>query len=129
MSRYRRPLPELAARIQERYPGVRVIEAHIAELCDGTMRQMLRYQAPLATLKAHGLVTDDMLEYARRNDGRRRRPRPASGDGFVLYERLDARSVAECWELLVFTDATAPDEKRICLRDARRLLKSLGAAA
>jgi hypothetical protein len=130
----------LASALEARYPGVRVLCAEILERFDGPHLgkarreglqrvQSLRLLAPLEALQAHGLVTAAMLEYARRNDERRRKPQPPSADDFYLCEALDARSVPGSWELCLWTDSTPLERRSMRTLEAKRLLRAIARGA
>jgi hypothetical protein len=117
----RQPLRQLAAVLARRYPAVRILEAY-SDRTWGDKRtiQGVRYAATLDVLKANGLLTDEMIEYAKRFDGRRRRPRPPVGDDFFLCESLDCLSVLGAWDLTIWTDVEEDPAERVDTRELRR---------
>ena len=117
----------LAAAVRARYPGVRIVEAHMTRQAGGELQQLIRYQAPLSTLEAHGLVTDVMYSdtVAPRRGGS---PTLPNGDGYHLCAALDQQSVLGCWDLSVFTGATPRERPRIAVNEARKILRRFAGA-
>lgn len=104
-----RELPELAYRLEARYPGVRVVQAYIGTTTDDEPQQNIRYHSPLALLKQYGLVTDWMLAHMRDSYGE-----TELGDGFSLHDDVlvDTRLALGCWALSVYTGTTPRDWHR-----------------
>lgn len=110
--------PQIVERLAARYPGVRIVEAFLAEGYNGALQQNVRFQAPLEVLKAHGLLTDDMV-----------RNTTPIGDGFSLTQGLDKRSTHGHSDLFLFTGAVPRERDRFSTREAQRVLKQFARAS
>lgn len=118
------PVPLVRVSLCERYPGVLCTKASL--WYDGrafsapTVRQEIEFTAPIAVLRAHELVTPEMLAHARsehRFSGRHKAP-PCSleyASGWVLTEEKGRLP-----RLSVFTDEAPEDEPRRLNRAATR---------
>lgn len=121
-----RELPELADRLEARYPGVRVLEAYISRRFDnGEQTQHLKYRAPLEILRAHGLVRDSMLERKEKCGA------TEIGDYFTLRDgdpELYHDEKRGLWNLIVLTGTSptywrhSPETKKL-QRIAAKLLR------
>jgi hypothetical protein len=126
-------LPDLARALERAYPYVRVLEAKMVTKHAGGWHQSVRLAAPLVVLRAYGLVTKEMVAYAKAFDGRRSRPRPPRGDDFFLREALDQRTPAGSWDLTLYTEASADrddlrarsSDRRAAERATRQVLEEL----
>lgn len=112
-------LGPLVKELRARYPDVKVVEARLTTWRDGLVQQAIRYQAPLATLKRCGLVTEEML--------RCRKPHSACGEtslgeAFHLSQCFDTESAAVWWNLDVCTDSAPREPDELDLGEAQRTL-------
>jgi hypothetical protein len=112
--------PDLAKRLAERYPGVRILECCVTETYTGIPQQNVRFQAPLAVLVSHGLITERMLRPRRRVDHT-----TPLGDGFNLNERIDSLSTPGHWDLSIWTETEPRERDGMSLREAQRILKRI----
>jgi hypothetical protein len=115
-------LGPLVKKLRARYPNVNVVDARLTTWRDGLVQQAIRYQAPLATLKRCGLVTEEML--------RRRVPGSACGEtslgeAFHLSQCFDTQSAAVWWNLDVCTDSAPREPDEPDLGEAQRTLAGL----
>src|SRR5690349_10249182 len=106
-------LEPLVHHLEKRYPGVRIVWAHLQNTDDGAV-QNIRFRGTQADLKKHGLLSDDMLQR------RREYGYTALGDDFVICE--DSESQPGFTDLCVFTRARPSEHGRGGWSKARRLL-------
>ena len=113
-------LRPLVAQLRRRYPGVRIVEATMGTLHDGTPQQDIRFQAPLAELQRLGLVTDEMLRLHKAG-----RCDVSIGDGFFLTDYIDDESRPDCWDVSIWTPARPRERPNINVSRARQVLRRI----
>jgi hypothetical protein len=113
-----RTLAPLVAQLRARYPGVRIVWAHMWPTHDGALQQVIRYQAPIKRLQALGLVTRSMIRVTLGGC-------TSIGDGFHLCEELDSNSRPGQWDLSIMTGAYPRETKRFSVLPARSLLRRI----
>lgn len=120
-------LEPLVERLRKRYPGVRIVEAHMNRHGDGWFQQNITYQAPVDDLKRSGILTAEMVGKIRDKDLQNRYAHGETrlGDGFSMSQGLYCYSMPECWDLNIYTGSTPREKYRGGTGAARGVLRRI----